>query len=168
MNIILFFVVAVQLIAAVSCFPAFDGTAANDLNEEPLQFDPIHKLEDKRAGFVGMRGKKDYSDGEDESEDDPDAYMQYLIPDHPKRAGFVGMRGKKDNYEDLLRAAAADHKRASSFFGMRGKKGNSGFVGMRGKKSDPQAEAAFWRWLSPYLYENKVRRGSSGFFGMRG
>ena len=49
----------------------------------------------KRAGFVGMRGKK--SDPEDEY------FLNYWNPSWPdmlekgKRAGFVGMRGKKSH-----------------------------------------------------------------------
>ena len=47
----------------------------------------------KRAGFVGMRGKKSDNDGEM----DPLAQMMYSSswPSLHKRAGFVGMRGKK-------------------------------------------------------------------------
>ena len=47
----------------------------------------------KRAGFVGMRGKKSDSEG------DVDALTQLMYsgswPSLHKRAGFVGMRGKK-------------------------------------------------------------------------
>ena len=51
----------------------------------------------KRAGFVGMRGKK--SDPEDEQY----YFLNYWNPSWPdmlengKRAGFVGMRGKKSH-----------------------------------------------------------------------
>lgn len=76
----------------------------------------------KKAGFVGMRGKKAV-----EGEWDEDIYIRKIADvlarlmairenDHSmfKRAGFVGMRGKKSNREEIKRA---------------------GFVGMRGKRS---------------------------------
>lgn len=77
----------------------------------------------KRAGFVGMRGKKD-NDAEDDgsynnnNNDDfslNDDLAQYIFGPRAARAGFVGMRGKKAD-ESLY------DKRA-------------GFVGMRGKKA---------------------------------
>ena len=55
----------------------------------------------KRAGFVGMRGKKSDSEG------DVDALTQLMYsgswPSLHKRAGFVGMRGKK-SYGKTLRS----------------------------------------------------------------
>ena len=47
----------------------------------------------KRAGFVGMRGKKSDSEGDM----DPLTQLMYgsSWPSLHKRAGFVGMRGKK-------------------------------------------------------------------------
>merc|ERR1712122_349264 len=65
-------------------------------------------MEDKRAGFVGMRGKKDsqplnFDDYIDT--DSPDLYYEAA-----KRSGFVGMRGKKDqeDQEDLFYAQAQE------------------------------------------------------------
>ena len=53
----------------------------------------------KRAGFVGMRGKKSDSEG------DVDALTQLMYsgswPSLHKRAGFVGMRGKKSHGKTL-------------------------------------------------------------------
>jgi len=59
----------------------------------------------KRAGFVGMRGKKDMENSlEDLYASDPDSEAElYAGPEvypysYYKRAGFVGMRGKKGGY----------------------------------------------------------------------
>ena len=51
-------------------------------------------MEDKRAGFVGMRGKKDHFDF-NEYFDDSDLYY-----DKRGGKGFVGMRGKKDQEDN--------------------------------------------------------------------
>ena len=117
---------------------------------------------DKRSGFVGMRGKKDY-------------YPAEMYEDQ-KRAGFVGMRGKKaleelDNDSELeaeLRAFL-DTKRAG-FVGMRGKK-DQGFMGMRGRRGGGgyyYANSAYWPYFALNTNSAKMRRGSSGFVGMRG
>merc|ERR1711879_443561 len=78
-------------------------------------------MEDKRAGFVGMRGKKDQEDNEA-------LFYAPLIEDAAsKRAGFVGMRGKKGkNYWPSYWFSTPNLDRES--------RGNSGFVGMRGRK----------------------------------
>jgi len=117
----------------------------------------------KRAGFVGMRGKKS------DAEEDANALSQLMsshqvwepaLSNH-KRAGFVGMRGKKsygfDNQGDLLqylsmlyqqqpvsRNLQGTHLKRAGFVGMRGKKSTIGdesvlqkraaFVGMRGRR----------------------------------
>ena len=107
-------------------------------------------MDDKRAGFVGMRGKKDHFSFNDYL-DDPSYY-------EVKRSGsgFVGMRGKKDaeDNEDLFYAPVEDDdaKRA-------------GFVGMRGKKASKNYWPSFW--YSPSL-TRESRGSSSGFVGMRG
>ena len=76
-------------------------------------------MDDKRAGFVGMRGKKDHFNFNDYLED-PSSYYE----SEAKRggSGFVGMRGKKDaeDQEDLFYAPIEEAKRA-------------GFVGMQRK-----------------------------------
>merc|ERR1711936_691408 len=115
----------------------------------------------KRAGFVGMRGKKSY--GFDNQGD----LLQYLpmlyqqqpvsrnIQDtHLKRAGFVGMRGKKSTIGD----ESVLQKRAA-FVGMRGRRGLSelGYDGMALPYSIQDMEEE----MSP-----KERR--AGFVGMRG
>ena len=108
-------------------------------------------MEDKRAGFVGMRGKKDspplnFDDYIDT--DSPDLYYEAA-----KRSGFVGMRGKKDqeDQEDLF--YAPNPKRA-------------GFVGMRGKKQVQNYWPSFW--YAPAALTHRESRGNSGFVGMRG
>ena len=106
-------------------------------------------LDDKRAGFVGMRGKKD-----------EDLYPY-------KRAGFVGMRGRRADAE--WEQAIMALKRAG-FVGMRGKK-SSGFVGMRGRRlySQPTVAAmSQWPFFNTVAGARKSRRASSGFVGMRG
>ena len=114
----------------------------------------------KRAGFVGMRGKKSSStlEGllEDLYENDPDVFY-----DTHKRAGFVGMRGKKASLDPEATAAElydigngneAVYKRA-------------GFVGMRGKKS----QSDYQRYLRrPTLLDLMPRQVRAGFVGMRG
>ena len=83
----------------------------------------------KRAGFVGMRGKKDMENSlEDLYASDPDSEAElYAGPEvypysYYKRAGFVGMRGKKGQRymgKPILPDALQRYVRA-------------GFVGMRG------------------------------------
>lgn len=103
-------------------------------------------FEVKRAGFVGMRGKKEDSNLEDLIMDlysqDPELFEE------TKRSGFVGMRGKKDEIYD---------KRA-------------GFVGMRGKKSSQLPRRYEYSWPSFWSYNlpRESRGSSSGFYGMRG
>lgn len=163
----------------VSCFPSgailnedADGSSRNVLERETPNFL-------KRAGFVGMRGKKSHLvDGEEEEQnaiqdDDPQSWIdQELVKRARNKAGFVGMRGKKSdqvNTFDMDPSSWIDQFLSSSkragFVGMRGKK--AGFVGMRGKKSDSESsyyDLPLWsNQLSP-----KTRRGSSGFVGMRG
>merc|ERR1712193_60500 len=83
-------------------------------------------MEVKRAGFVGMRGKKS-SDIETASMED-----MYEDPDilyESKRQGFVGMRGKKQsdyasNYASYLRRPTLYDAMARNI--------RAGFVGMRG------------------------------------
>ena len=76
-------------------------------------------MDDKRAGFVGMRGKKDHFNFNDYLED-PSSYYDAAAAE-AKRAGsgFVGMRGKKDaeDQEDLFYAPIEEAKRAG-FVGM--------------------------------------------------
>merc|ERR1712038_2002024 len=71
----------------------------------------------KRAGFVGMRGKKSYGF---DNQGDLLQYLAMMYQPKPqpelKRAGFVGMRGKKSiNDESTLSKRAA-------FVGMRGRR----------------------------------------------
>lgn len=105
--------------------------------------DPI--MSDKRAGFQGMRGKK-WDGGEDDNE--ANLYDQYL-----KRAGFVGMRGKKmaEDDEDGFALSKRD-----------------GFVGMRGKKWGfwTPRSAATQNGNGDSYVMSKMRR--AGFVGMRG
>merc|ERR1712193_198319 len=86
-------------------------------------------MEVKRAGFVGMRGKKALSDS-----DASEAADLYAVPGldptrYFKRAGFVGMRGKKQsdyasNYASYLRRPTLYDAMARNI--------RAGFVGMRG------------------------------------
>merc|ERR1711963_1224989 len=88
----------------------------------------------KRAGFVGMRGKKsiegsveDLYETDPESEadlyDGPEAAYPY---NYFKRAGFVGMRGKKSQ-SDYSR-----YLRRPTLFDALQRHVRAGFVGMRG------------------------------------
>lgn len=160
--------------------PVLDLYELNENNDEDII--------DKRAGFVGMRGKKyAYEGGNDE-----DAFDTFA-----KRAGFVGMRGKKsfettpealpvtDQEQELMDMLRAMHKRRPQFMGMRGKKSDddenddelieeyapskrAGFVGMRGKKKTFNYAVPTTSWNR--LFGVKSRRGGSmkGFVGMRG
>ena len=144
----------------------------------------------KRAGFVGMRGKKGMP-SLDESGAESDAWLldDDMADLMSKRAGFVGMRGKKFDAANRQAWLSQLLNKRAGFVGMRGKKGGSsseegwgkraGFVGMRGKKSE--TEPAYFMEnpdldggaLLPLDWANqisgmKTRRGSSGFVGMRG
>lgn len=134
----------------------------------------------KRAGFVGMRGKKS------EMEDD-----QSWPSFNNKRAGFVGMRGKKsygfDNQSDLLQYLAAlyqqkptpgEFKRAG-FVGMRGKKSitdestlpkRAAFVGMRGRRTPSELgyDEPYLHYIQDMDDEVSQRETRAGFVGMRG
>ena len=86
----------------------------------------------KRAGFVGMRGKKDMEGSlEDLYASDPDSEAElYSGPEvypysYYKRAGFVGMRGKKGGY------TPASMRRPTLFDALQ-RHVRAGFVGMRG------------------------------------
>merc|ERR1711936_72993 len=115
----------------------------------------------KRAGFVGMRGKKAYGF---DNQGDLLQYLSMLYQQQPvsrnlqsthlKRAGFVGMRGKKSTIGD----ESVLQKRAA-FVGMRGRRGLSelGYDGMALPYSIQDMEEE----MSP-----KERR--AGFVGMRG
>merc|ERR1711936_1340450 len=115
----------------------------------------------KRAGFVGMRGKKSYGF---DNQGDLLQYLSMLYQQQPvsrnlqsthlKRAGFVGMRGKKSTTGD----ESVLQKRAA-FVGMRGRRGLSelGYEGMDLPYSIQDMEEE----MSP-----KERR--AGFVGMRG
>jgi len=143
----------------------------------------------KRAGFVGMRGKKS------DSESDVDALTQLMYsgswPSLHKRAGFVGMRGKKsygfDNQGDLLQYLAMMYQpkpkpelKRAGFVGMRGKKSindestlskRAAFVGMRGRRTPLELGYDDFLYL-PYVQdlENGIeqRERRAGFVGMRG
>lgn len=137
----------------------------------------------RSAGFVGMRGKKEYllPNWQQTSLEDPN---EFLVEPSSNRA-----QRRINHLLELLSypavAAAAAEKRGSSagFLGMRGKKAypteeeiedeeeedelnkrSAGFVGMRGKKSKVV------RNTRPYYYDPvltmKARR--AGFVGMRG
>lgn len=86
------------------------GGKKSDTQDEGDMQDYFENLE-KRAGFVGMRGKK----------------MAELSN---KRAGFVGMRGKKWNSARYA-SPGADYGWYTARRMMR-RGGNAGFVGMRG------------------------------------
>ena len=86
----------------------------------------------KRAGFVGMRGKKDIEGSlEDLYASDPDSEAELyagaeVYPySYYKRAGFVGMRGKKGGY------TPASMRRPTLFDALQ-RHVRAGFVGMRG------------------------------------
>ena len=142
----------------------------------------------KRAGFVGMRGKKDVEDFENNFEN--------YLPEAPeekrgKAMGFTGMRGKKDLFglntltEDqwkmLGKGSSGQNElrypvpmeaelRRSEEVGS--KRGNSAFVGMRGKKSVDleavrRAEAELEAELEQ-LYAARALGKRAGFVGMRG
>jgi len=139
----------------------------------------------KRAGFVGMRGKKSDNDGEM----DPLAQMMYSSswPSLHKRAGFVGMRGKKsygfDNQGDLLQYLAMMYKpqpqpelKRAGFVGMRGKKSindestlskRAAFVGMRGRRT-PQELGYDDLYNYQDIEDLAPRERRAGFVGMRG
>lgn len=129
----------------------------------------------KRAGFVGMRGKK--------SDNEVDSSWPDMMH---KRAGFVGMRGKKDNnelwrYLSLLQQARErplQYKRAG-FVGMRGKKSDidddefdllkrAAFMGMRGRRAPldyEQPQEEYWPYFQDLSQPSEKR---AGFVGMRG
>jgi hypothetical protein len=99
--------------------------------------------EDKRAGFVGMRGKKDAtfydlyggggsSDYNSAAAPDSDAELLYQL----KRSGFVGMRGKKmkgylNSMKYLGYPGYPEYAMRNANL-ERNSRSNSGFVGMRG------------------------------------
>merc|ERR1712020_38370 len=143
----------------------------------------------KRAGFVGMRGKKS------DAEEGANALSQLMsshqvwepaLSNH-KRAGFVGMRGKKsygfDNQGDLLqylsmlyqqRESTPSNLKRAGFVGMRGKKSNSdestlqkraAFVGMRGRRTPD--ESGYDELYLPYVQDIEQEK-RAGFVGMRG
>merc|ERR550539_1018255 len=115
----------------------------------------------KRAGFVGMRGKKS------DAEEDANALSQLMsshqvwepaLSNH-KRAGFVGMRGKKsygfDNQGDLLQYLSMLYQQQPVSRNLQGTHlKRAGFVGMRGKKSATGDES--------------VLQKRAAFVGMRG
>ena len=102
---------------------------------------------DKRAGFVGMRGKKD--------------------------ATFYDLYGGGGSSSDYNSAAAPDSDAAELLYQLK----RSGFVGMRGKKlKGYQANMkllgypGYPEYVMRKLNENLARnsRSNSGFVGMRG
>jgi hypothetical protein len=115
----------------------------------------------KRAGFVGMRGKKAY---DLENQNELLNYLAHLYHNQknynpPKRAGFVGMRGKRF-YTEATGDEVMLQKKAA-------------FVGMRGRRTP--SEIQYDEESMPYIHEfvldndempQKVRR--AGFVGMRG
>ena len=183
---------SLALFNAVSCYPG--GAILNDDAAELLTADERQSLMEqeapkflKRAGFVGMRGKKsNLLDDDDEEEVNGgdmivrdgwmDAQQQQREMAKRGNSGFVGMRGKKASgpaqmvevdpawFEQFLTAGSSS-KRAG-FVGMRGKK--AGFVGMRGKKGHQQQHSYFDLPVWSNQLSLKTRRGSSGFVGMRG
>eukprot|EP00096_Caligus_rogercresseyi_P004792 TRINITY_DN19291_c0_g1_i1.p1 TRINITY_DN19291_c0_g1~~TRINITY_DN19291_c0_g1_i1.p1 ORF type:complete len:179 (+),score=43.63 TRINITY_DN19291_c0_g1_i1:45-539(+) len=112
------------------------------LNEEDLSRSSPEDLlnavlQAKRAGFIGMRGKKNFPQREEDVEDFGEL--------EGKRGEFVGMRGKKILEDSVVYGNphflnwprfpySSYKKRRPEFLGMRGKK--SGFVGMRGEKKN--------------------------------
>ena len=99
---------------------------------KPLQKEFGSLVQVKRAGFVGMRGKKDMEGSlEDLYARDPDSEAElYAGPEvypysYYKRAGFVGMRGKKGGY------TPATMRRPTLFDALQ-RHVRAGFVGMRG------------------------------------
>jgi len=112
-------------------------------------------LELKRAGFVGMRGKKSDSievPTDDFYENNPKMLYQ------SKRQGFVGMRGKKSmDHEDAVNELFAAQNGADAERYLK----RAGFVGMRGKKGQ--------RYMGkPILPDALQRYVRAGFVGMRG
>jgi len=111
----------------------------------PMNMTDAVEEEDKRAGFVGMRGKKDAtfydlygggggSDYNSAVAPDSDAELLYQL----KRSGFVGMRGKKmKSYLNTMKYLGYPGypeyamSRGNSNL-ERNSRSNSGFVGMRG------------------------------------
>jgi len=143
----------------------------------------------KRAGFVGMRGKKSDAEGDI----DPLTQLMYSSswPSLHKRAGFVGMRGKKsygfDNQGDLLQYLAMMYQpkpqpelKRAGFVGMRGKKSindestlskRAAFVGMRGRRTPLELGYDDFLYM-PYIQDLEdglaQRERRAGFVGMRG
>jgi len=123
-------------------------------------------MEVKRAGFVGMRGKKasDVETGlmEDMYENEPDLLYE------SKRQGFVGMRGKK-----ALTDSESDAAEAADLYAVPGLDPDryfkrAGFVGMRGKKQSDYASNYASYLRRPTLYDAMARNIRAGFVGMRG
>jgi len=122
-------------------------------------------MEVKRAGFVGMRGKKssDLEEAglmEDMYENDPELLYE------SKRQGFVGMRGKKA-------LSDSDAAEAADLYAVNGLDSDSyykraGFVGMRGKKQKDYASNYANYLRRPTLYDAMARNIRAGFVGMRG
>lgn len=158
---------AVALLALIAEAKAWDRT------DETADFP---SGPEKRAGFVGMRGRKRaFERLELEAGPHEDRFAspyEQLI----KRAGFVGMRGKKSmpyesEDEESEMAPVAATKRAG-FVGMRGKKAG-GKGGASSLPSDALSAAKYYHKFDswPYYlipYASKSRRGNSGFVGMRG
>merc|ERR1711973_450049 len=119
-------------------------------------------MEVKRAGFVGMRGKKEAGLMEDMYENDPDILYE------SKRQGFVGMRGKK-----ALPDSESDAAEAADLYAVPGLDPDryfkrAGFVGMRGKKQSDYASNYASYLRRPTLYDAMARNIRAGFVGMRG
>jgi len=156
----------VALTATVVVISALIAEAkAWDRTDETLEFP------EKRAGFVGMRGRKrafERLELEAGPHEDRFASPYEII----KRAGFVGMRGKKSmpyESEDEESEMGPVAKRAG-FVGMRGKKAGKGGSSL---PSDALSAAKYYHKFDswPYYlipYASKSRRGNSGFVGMRG
>jgi len=118
-------------------------------------------MEVKRAGFVGMRGKKEAGLMEDMYENDPDILYE------SKRQGFVGMRGKKSSLPDSEAVEAAELYAVPGLDPDRYFK-RAGFVGMRGKKTSDYASNYASYLRRPTLYDAMSRNIRAGFVGMRG
>jgi hypothetical protein len=91
------------------------------------------------SGFMGVRGKKEYDDGDDDEAIDwnVEVFLRFLI----KISNFLTVlscRRQNDLYYPYFPKRAP-----SGFVGMRGKKAPSGFVGMRGKKFNYEYEPSF-------------------------
>ncbi|TRY69079.1 hypothetical protein TCAL_03025 [Tigriopus californicus] len=171
-NVVILFVVLFSLYKS-EAQPLTD----NDLAVHGLFEDESPSEEVKRAGFVGMRGKKWRSEDDltlspslnhlDSDESKAIQILEYLLASSsasaspsssywPQPSLSSDKRGNSRGIDQLQRHGhdvnSDFYKRATS----------SGFVGMRGKKSNEEAPLDGYRL--PSIYPDK----RSGFVGMRG